>query len=181
MDDSFGVKAGNPIPGEVMHEYFKQYAQRADILRRIDFETEVLEVSRLESTKGWTVKVRRQSGEQEMQTKKLIVATGVTNDPHRPQIEGADSFGGPIIHSAECGTKSGPILKDPEIETVAVLGSGKSAWDSVYLAAMAGKKVEWNIRKSGRGSAYVFPPHAHIGPFKARREVSLVYRNVSLY
>ena len=42
MDDSFGVKAGNPIPGEVMHEYFKQYAQRADVLRRIDFETEVL-------------------------------------------------------------------------------------------------------------------------------------------
>ena len=181
MDDSFGVEAGNPIPGEVMHEYFKQYAQRADILRRIDFETEVLEVSRLESTEGWMVKVRRPSGEQEMQTKKLIVATGVTNDPHRPRIEGADSFGGSIIHSAECGTKSGPIVKDPEIEIVAVLGSGKSAWDSVYLAAMAGKKVEWIIRKSGRGSAYVFPPHARIGPFKARREVSLVHQKFSLY
>ena len=98
--------------------------------------------------------------------------------PHRPHIEGADNFGGPIIHSAECGTKSGPIVKDSNIETVAVLGSGKSAWDGVYLAAMAGKKVEWIIRKSGRGSAYVFPPHAHIGPFKARREVSLVHGNV---
>ena len=173
MDDSFGVKTGTPVPGEVMHEYFKQYAQRKDILRRIDFDTQVLEVSRLGSTEGWTVKVRRPSGEQEMQTKKLIVATGVTNDPHKPYIEGADQFQAPIIHSADCGIKSGPIVKDPGIETVAVLGGGKSAWDAVYLAAMAGKKVEWIIRKSGRGSAYVFPPDAHVGPFIARREVSL--------
>jgi cation diffusion facilitator CzcD-associated flavoprotein CzcO len=155
-----------------MHEFFKQYAQKWDILRRVDFETEVLEITRLgDNREGWNVKVQKSSGEQVLQTKKLIIATGVTNRPHKPQINGAEDFDCPIIHSAELGKKARIIVDDPDIKTVGVLGGGKSAYDAVYLAAMAGKEVEWIMRKSGKGPAWVFPGHVQLGPIRASRAV----------
>ena len=171
LDDRFGIPQGQHITGEAMHEYLKAYAKQFDVFRRIDFETEVLEVSRLESTQGWNVKARTPVGEQHMQTKKLIIATGVTNRPHKPLISGAEEFDGPILHSAELGKQAGVIVKDPQIETVAVLAGGKSAYDAVYLAAMAGKHVEWIMRKSGKGPSWVFPSHIVLGPIRIWREV----------
>jgi cation diffusion facilitator CzcD-associated flavoprotein CzcO len=169
MHDGFGVPAGSHIPGEVMHEYFKQYAQKWDILRRIDFETFVSEISRLEGPEGWNVKVQKGDVAHDLQTKKLIIATGITHTPHRPSIAGAKYFEAPIIHSAELGQRSGIITKDPQIKTVAVLGGAKSAYDVVYLSALAGKQVEWIVRKSGKGPCWVFPALAT--PLKAHREV----------
>jgi len=163
-----------------MHEFFKAYAQQFDVLRRIDFETEVLEITRLEETQGWNVRVQTPSGEETMQTKKLIIATGVTNRPHKPPIDGAEHFDGPIIHSAELGKQSGTIVKDPQISTVTVLGGGKSAYDAVYLAAMAGKDVAWIVRKSGKGPSWVFPSHVQIGPIRAWREVCSFSPSMSL-
>lgn len=154
-----------------MHEFFKAYAKQFDVSRRIDFETEVLEISRLEGAQAWNVKVRTPAGEQHMQTKKLIIATGVTNRPHKPPIDGAGEFDGPILHSAELGKQAGIIVKDPQVKTVAVLGGGKSAYDAVYLAAMAGKDVEWIMRKSGKGPSWVFPSHIVLGPIRIWREV----------
>ena len=181
MDDSFGVPWGQPIPGEVMHEYLVRYAQKWDILRRIDLDTIVSEISRLEDREGWDVKVTKGGDAQELQTKKLIIATGVTHKPHRPHIEGAHSFEAPIIHSADMGRLSGPIIKDPDVKTVAVLGGAKSAYDAVYLAAMSGKQVEWIVRKSGKGPCWVFPAYTQLGPFKAWREKLPVRRLVSCF
>ena len=181
MHDGFGVPHGKQIPGEVMHEYLKQYAQKWDILRRIEFETFVKEITRLEEREGWSVRVRKGDMEQEMQTKKLIIATGITHRPHKPHIEGAENFEVPIIHSAEMGKLSGPIMKDPNVKTVAVLGGAKSAYDAVYLAATSGKEVEWIIRKSGRGGCWIFPSFAQLGPFKAWREKIPVRRFVSCF
>ena len=156
-----------------MHSFLKAYAQTFNILERIEYQTQVLEITRLEEEQGWNVRVQTTSGEQTMQTRKLIIATGVTNRPHMPSIEGAESFEAPIIHSAHLGKQSGPLIKDPQVRTVAVLGGGKSAYDAVYLAAMAGKEVEWIIRKSGKGPAWVFPSHVQLGPIRAWREVCL--------
>ena len=174
LDDRFGIQNGQHITGEAMHEFFKAYAGQFDILRRIDFELQVLEITRLEETEGWKVRVQTPDGEQNMQTEKLIIATGVTNRPHKPPIEGSDAFDGPIVHSAELGKQSGIIVKDPQIQTVAVLGGGKSSYDAVYLAAMAGKEVEWIMRKSGKGPSWVFPSHVQLGPIRAWREVSIL-------
>ena len=164
-----------------MHQFFKQYAQRFDVLRRIDFETRVLEVTRLEYQQGWNLKVQKPSGQEELQTRKLIIATGVTNQPHRPHIEGAENFDGPIVHSAELGKQSGSIVKDPEIKTVVVLGGGKSAYDAVFLAAMAGKEVEWIVRKTGKGPSWVFPSHVQLGPIRAWREKLPLRRILSCF
>lgn len=172
MDDSFGIRQGEHISADIMHRYYKHYAQKWDILRRIDFDTQVLDISRLDDKGGWNVKVLRPSGEQDMRTKKLIIATGVTNAPHIPTIAGSDQFDCPIVHTAELGKKSGLIVKAQAINSVTVVGGGKSAYDAVYLAASAGREVEWIVRKSGKGPAWVFPSHVQLGPIRAWREVS---------
>ena len=163
-----------------MHEFFKAYAKQFDVLRRIDFETEVLEITRLDSSRGWNVRVQTPTGEHRMETKRLIIATGVTNRPHKPPFDGAEEFGGPILHSAELGKQSETITKDPNISSVAVLGGGKSAYDAVYLSATAGKNVEWVMRKSGKGPSWVFPSHLVLGPLRVWREVCYSYQSRDL-
>jgi len=173
MHHGFGIKPGQHVSGEAMHNYLQAYAQRSNILPRIDFETRVLAISRLDDRAGWNLRVRQGADERDLQTRKLIIATGVTNAPNRPSIEGASDFEAPILHSAELGLKSGLLTKDlSEKKTVAVLGGGKSAYDAVYLAACTGHQVEWIIRKSGKGPVWVPPRHTNIGPFKVLREVS---------
>ena len=162
-----------------MHEFFNAYAKQFDILRRVDFETEVLEISRLEGTQGWNVRARGPVGEQHIQTKKLIIAAGVTNRPHKPPINGAEEFDGLILHSTELGKRAGIIVKDPQVKNVAVLGGGKSAYDAVYLAATAGKDVEWIMRKSGKGPSWVFPSHLVLGPMRIWREVGCFFPSMS--
>lgn len=171
MDDQFGGSKGQPITGEAMHKYLDAYARKWDLLKRIDFQVEVLEISQLNDAQGWKVKVNSSQQEQVFETRKLIVATGITNRPHRPTIEGSGSFTGLIIHSADLGMKSHLIVDDPSVKRVAVLGGGKSSYDAVYLAASRGKEVEWIIRKSGKGPAWVFPSHTFLGPFRVWREV----------
>lgn len=179
MDKSFGVRPGEHVSGEAMHDYLVAYAQKWDIMRRIKFNTKVSTIERDDSGTGWKLTVQRsdsdamESGESALVTKKLIVATGVTNEPHRPRLPGQETFGGQVLHSADLGEEKA-WRHDPNVKTVAVLGGGKSAYDAVYLAVTAGKEVEWIIRKSGKGPTWIFPARAALGPFKALREVSFI-------
>lgn len=171
MDD-FHVAAGAHIPGEVMHEYLTQYARKWDVLRRIDFETTVEEVARLPDSLGWAIRVSKPDGTRlDLQTKQLIVASGITNRPHRPLLPtGSDTvFAAPILHSAELGKRS-VLVTSESVSTLAVLGGAKSAYDAVYLAAREGKHVHWIIRASGKGPVWVFPPYTQLGPIQAWRE-----------
>ncbi|RMZ87300.1 hypothetical protein DV736_g5479, partial [Chaetothyriales sp. CBS 134916] len=180
MHDGFGVPDGKQVPAEVMHEYLKQYAQKWDILRRIEFETFVDEITRLDGRVGWNVRVKSANGQsQDWQTRKLVVATGVSHRPHRPQLPDADKFEAPIIHSAEMGKLAGPILSDPDVKVVALLGGAKSAYDAAHMAATAGKQVEWIVRKSGKGPCWVFPPFETVGPFKIWKEMLPVRRIIT--
>lgn len=177
MHDGFGIAAGQHVSGEVMHTYIKAYAEHFNLLRLIDFESPVAEVSKLEGLEGWNTKL--QSGGN-LQSRKLIVATGATNVPHRPQLTGAEDFGGPIMHSAEIGMQGSALTDNPSVNTVAVIGGGKSAYDAVHLAGKEGKKVEWIIRKSGKGPEWVFPAHT-MGPLRAIREKLPARRFVSFF
>lgn len=179
MSENYGIRPGQHVTGEVMHDYLVAYAQKWDLVRRITFSTVASTIEKQESG-YWKIMTRThgQSDLEEHPTKsvllasKLIVATGVTNEPHRPSIAGADGFHGPVLHSAYLGRAQSSIL-DPKVRTVAVVGGGKSAYDAVYLAARAGKQVEWIIRRSGNGPSWVFPAKAQLGPFKALREVRM--------
>jgi len=180
MHDGFGIKEGNHVTGEVMHEYLKAYAERSDLLKLIDFETDVIDISRLEGSQGWNLRVHADV-ERSVQTKKLVIATGVTNHPHRPHFEGAENFGGDILHSAELGAKGASLTTDPSVRAIAILGGGKSAYDAVYFAAAAGRQVEWIMRKSGKGPEWVFPTRTNVGPFSVVRETLPARRIVSLF
>lgn len=194
MHDGFGVLDGHHPTGEAMHEYYEAYAERSDLLARIDFQVEVTEVSRLEDGQGWRVKMQSNDARSpssspspspstsEVQTQKLIIATGVTNHPHRPTLSGSSTFAAPIIHSGELGAKGASmLLDDASIKTVAVLGGGKSAYDAVHLAGRAGHQVEWIIRRSGKGPEWVFPSHTTMGPFSVPREWLSTRRIVSFF
>jgi cation diffusion facilitator CzcD-associated flavoprotein CzcO len=180
MDDVFGIPPGKHPTGEAVHRYIRAYSERSDILKLVDFETKVLEIEQIGPQKGWNLKVSNGSLA-EVQTKKLIIATGATNVPHRPKIQNIEAFNGPIIHSGELGKKSTSLTEDASVQTIAVLGGGKSAYDAVYLAATAGRNIEWIIRKSGKGPEWIFPSHTYLGPFKALREKLPSRRIVSVF
>jgi cation diffusion facilitator CzcD-associated flavoprotein CzcO len=177
MHDGFGVPAGQHVSGEAMHRYISAYAEQFDLLRLIDFESHVTEISKLQGVHGWNVKLRAGT---DIQTRKLVIATGVTNVPNRPQLNGTEEFGGPIMHSGELGMQGKALTDDSKVETIAVLGGGKSAYDAVHLAGKAGKNVEWIIRKSGKGPEWIFPAHT-MGPLQAVREKLPARRIVSFF
>jgi cation diffusion facilitator CzcD-associated flavoprotein CzcO len=115
-----------------------------------------------------------------LHTKKLIIATGIASQPHVPQFLGSHHFDAPIIHSSRFGRQQGRILNE-KIKAIAVLGGGKSAYDAVHLAASQGVKVEWIIRRSGKGPTWIMPPYTNIGPFKVWRETFLTRRILGLF
>jgi len=170
MHEGFGITMDQHVTGQAMHNYVEAYAQKHDLINRIQFGTKVKEASQLPESAGWRLVVSTPD-ESVIDTLKLIVATGVTNEPHRPFITGSEHFEAPIFHSCEMGRCHTQITQDASAHTVAVLGGGKSAYDAVYLAATHGRSVEWIMRKSGKGPAWVFPAHTHLGPVKVRREV----------
>ncbi|KAK3343395.1 cofactor FMO1 FAD enzyme [Lasiosphaeria hispida] len=176
----FGVQPGQHVTGEVMHAYLSAYAEHFKILHRIRFNTQVVEVRRRDASEevpcGWDVEV---GGGEMLQCERLVVATGVLNAPHLPHIDGEKDFSGPFIHSSELGRQAESLMSSPDIQTVAVIGGCKSAYDAVYLAASTGHKVEWIIRQSGRGPTWVFPTHTFLGPFEAWREKLVTRRIVS--
>ena len=181
MTDDFGVQAGEHVPGEVVHEYLEAYAKKWDLPKRIGLRTTITTIEKLEGDQRGCWRLKAQSPmsttdggvvDSTIISRKLIVSTGVTNNPHHPSIAGSQNFDAPIIHSADLGKEHSPLFKDPGVKTVTVLGGGKSAYDAVYTAVCEGRKVLWLMRQSGRGPAWVFPPYANIGPFKARRDVS---------
>lgn len=94
-----------------------------------------------------------------------MVATGLTNRPAPIDILGSESFKAPIINFASLGAEIPTLLNDPSIKQVTVIGTGKAAYDSVYLLATSGKRVTWIVRKSGHGATYMSPPYVWIGPF----------------
>jgi cation diffusion facilitator CzcD-associated flavoprotein CzcO len=185
MDARFGIAPGEHVTGEAMHAYYSAYAEHFDISRRVRLRTRVVDVRRRETGGGWAVRVvpaGKSGAESEpttLECAKLVVATGVLSVPHMPTLEGVDTFGAPYIHAVDMGPRADELVHDPDIKTVAVLGGSKSAYDAVYLAATTGHKVEWLIRKSGRGPAWVFPTHTFLGPFKAWREKLVMRRFVS--
>ncbi|KAM7211547.1 hypothetical protein V8F06_013070 [Rhypophila decipiens] len=175
--ERFGIAPGQHVTGEAMHEYLSAYAEHFNLTSRIRFRTKVIEVQQRasddqDSLDGWDVKVEDAGTGActTMSCKRLIIATGVLSVPSIPDLPGADEFDAPLLHSSDLGLEDAAIMKSPDIKTIAVIGGCKSAYDTVYLAATTGHKVEWIIRKSGRGPTWVFPTHTYLGPILAWRE-----------
>lgn len=83
---TFGVKAGEHIPGTVLHKYLTAYAKEFGVYARTQLNTRVESAEENLQTGNWTLKTRNNlTGEEaSLHAKKLIVATGLTSEPHVP-------------------------------------------------------------------------------------------------
>ncbi|TAQ90274.1 hypothetical protein B7494_g1449 [Chlorociboria aeruginascens] len=164
----YGVKPGQHIPGPVLHRYLSDYAQKFDIFRRIQFNTNV-ESAEHQDGGGWIIAVCRTDTHklerQKLFARKLIIATGMTSDPIHPMFRGVDEFGAPLFHFKHMPQHINDLAST---QRVSVFSGGKAAWDAVYLNASNGRKVDWVIRESGHGPAWMVSPY--VTPFKKRVE-----------
>lgn len=184
MDDALGVRKEEHIPGDVIYEYFRRYAQKHDLTRRIEFGQKVSVAEKMQL--GWRLEL--QTAWPRCQTvgpppalrkitcSKLIIATGLTSASVPINIRGSEKFTAPIINFGDFAREAPRIYEDSSTENVVVLGGGKAAYDIVYLMASHGKRVTWVIRASGHGPTYMAPAHLNIGPFRCWLEKLITTR-----
>ncbi len=163
MDEAmFGVKPGEHIPGPVVHDYLRTYAEKFDIMRRIRFESKVETVERRQGGGGWILTVQEggnnsEDARSQLLAEKLVIATGLTSEPFLPDFVGSESFDTPLFHCRDF-LEHGDRLFRSAIN-VTVFGGTKSAWDAAYAFASRGIQVDWIIRESGHGPVWMAPPY----------------------
>ena len=157
---------------QYLENYSTIHSHNGQTLRdRIKFGIEVNSVEKDDNTWAVSTKSVDTGALKVLYTSKLIVASGLTSEPHMPPLPGKEKFNGPIIHQEAFGSSS--ILKSPDIETVCVLGGGKSSADMIYAAVTAGKKVIWLLKASDTtGPGFLFSPKGK-GPYKNAFEVGM--------
>ncbi|KAL4963947.1 flavin-binding monooxygenase-like protein [Aspergillus stella-maris] len=159
MDESFGVKENEHIPGHIIQLYLERYANHFGIMDSIRLNSKVTLVEHNDNT-TWTITYTDTATEKEIKihTRKLILATGITSQPYLPPIEGQESFNRPLFHTVDMPKYHESTITQPT-HRIAVLGGTKSAWDAVYAAASSGAKVEMIIRDNGHGPCWMAPPY----------------------
>lgn len=161
MDEAtFGVKPGEHIPGQVVHDYLRKYAEKFDVYRRIRFQTKVETAERTQG--GWILKMQQNGNKTQLLARKLVVATGLTSEPFIPDIAGSESFDAPLFHCRDLKDQADTLFKSAT--SVAIFGGTKSAWDAAYAFASQGITVDWIIRESGHGPIWMAP--AYVTPLK---------------
>ena len=184
MTENFGVKRDEHIPGKVVFEYFKQYAEKYDLTRRIWSMSKIRSAEKIET--GWRLTVIHGNLPASNQSKivtcsKLVVATGLTSDPAPINIRGQENFEAPVINFAHFRREAPHLLAEPSVQHVAVYGGSKAAYDAVYMLASNGKRVSWIIRASGHGPTYMAPGHVYLGPFRCWLEKLTTVRFLTLF
>jgi 4-hydroxyacetophenone monooxygenase len=122
---SFAQKHDWPFyfsPRNVLHDYFRQCAERFGLMPHISFGTEVMSCTWDEPSARWTLLVRTEHGESTIEANALVSAVGQLNRPKLPDIAGLTDFTGESFHSAEW--RHDISLAD---KRVAVIGTGASA------------------------------------------------------
>ena len=93
MTEKYGVEANKHIPGAIVGQYLEDYARHFGIMDNIQFHTKV---NTIEETNGnWTLTVEtpdEKFSEYQILTEKLVMATGLTNEPFIPTYEGEEKF-----------------------------------------------------------------------------------------
>jgi len=174
--ETYGVKPGEFMSGEVMHKYLSNYAAKFGIADKIRYQSKVLTAEHQDGPDGgWTLTVQSGSSTSTITARKLIMATGLTSEPFLPHFKGQEEFGAPLFHSKDF-LRHADTLNSSKVVTV--FGTTKSAWDAVYAYGAKGIKVHWIIRgrshiicrsneirsdlvpaESGHGPAWMAPPY----------------------
>jgi cation diffusion facilitator CzcD-associated flavoprotein CzcO len=156
-------------PGqEDVFRYMNKYADRFGLRKNITFDTEVESTTRSDS--AWDVRFR--SGEIR-RYRGLILASGVTWDPHYPELPGV--FSGKTLHSID--------YKIPEVfagQNVLVIGGGNSGCD---IATDLGRHARNTFLSFRRGyhfiPRYIFGiPSDQFGEFSIKLGTPMFVRQV---
>jgi cation diffusion facilitator CzcD-associated flavoprotein CzcO len=163
-ESRYGLKPDQFIPGTIMNQYMMDYADHFGLTERTRLKSRAHHVERLnEGT--WRITSNEQGTDHTFHTYKLVFATGLTNRPFIPFINGQNDFNGPIVHASDSWIYRG-VPKGTK--DVVVLNVSKSGCDAAYALAMQGVKVHWIIREAGHGPCWMSA--GRVTPLKQRIE-----------
>ncbi|KAK6352253.1 hypothetical protein TWF730_009084 [Orbilia blumenaviensis] len=155
----FDVQPGKHIDAPVVQKYLQRNAERFGLISRISFGVKVISAKPTLNS-GWLLEIKGPDGFQSISCSKLIMATGITSIPRYSDISGRREFTGPIVGYRDlANAESSAFIKDAKSKTITVVGGSKSAHDSVYWNAKAGKKVNWVVQRKGSGVFWMTSPH----------------------
>ncbi|KAG4427894.1 hypothetical protein IFR05_016625 [Cadophora sp. M221] len=188
MDVQLGLDKWADLPAAKVHEYLDKYVDKFNLRSRCKLNTKCTRIGRGDSSVNpriWTVdfetkNAARGTMKSSIQCDKLIIATGIDSTPNLPSDIDWSTFEGPVIHSKDIGTRHVQLTSN-EIKRVTVVGGNKSAVDAVNLCAMAGKEVDWVIRKEGYGPGALLEARTlciHAGAFKNMRASAVMLPNI---
>ena len=117
--------------------YFENCADKFGIRDSLVLQTEVVRMTFDTATAMWNVEVKTSDGAKKTLTANVLIsAVGQLSRPNMPDIEGLDTFEGPLFHSARW--RHDVDLKD---KRVAVIGVGCSAVQLLPKTAEIAEKV----------------------------------------
>lgn len=112
-----------PEQSEIL-EYFHFVADRLDLWKDVELETEVTSVRFDEEAGVWTVSTVDGT---ERSTRHVVLAVGPLSEPYVPEFDGLDEYAGDLYHTAKWP-------KEPvsfEDESVGVVGTGSSGVQAI--------------------------------------------------
>lgn len=122
---------------EKIHGYLHQFAADNGLLEHMVFGTEVTATRWDEETGTWTLETKTAAGVGETIESNIVVsAVGQLNRPSIPNLQGLDSFNGPVVHSAQWDHGI-----DFTGKRVVVIGTGASALQFAPAVAKVAEQV----------------------------------------
>lgn len=118
----YGLKAGQHIPGDIVHRYLCDFAEHYNLSSTLRFETRV-DAAIVQRDETWLIKYSGKSSGQ-LVTSKLVIATGLTSEPYIPKLSGRDTFRGHVFHSKDLKMCAPDLASSSK---VVVIGGNKSA------------------------------------------------------
>ncbi|MCU1374219.1 MAG: NAD(P)/FAD-dependent oxidoreductase, partial [Actinomycetia bacterium] len=118
-------------PAAEIHDYLERVASDFDIKRQIEFDTQVTAATYDEVRQVWLVSCVDADGVERVEEGNVVVsAVGALNRPRPCDIEGHETFTGPLFHSARW-----PQDLDITGKRMAVIGTGASSMQIVPATA----------------------------------------------
>ena len=118
-------------------DYANHVADRFAIRDRFQFDTTVTAANFDDASQRWLVEVQSAQGQQTIDTKYLIMATGCLSAANMPNFEGIDKFRGDIHHTGAWPQNG----VDFSGKRVGIVGTGSSGIQSIPLIAKQAKHL----------------------------------------
>ncbi|KAK2770186.1 hypothetical protein FQN53_005696 [Emmonsiellopsis sp. PD_33] len=134
-------------------QYFKGFCEKHDLQKYVKLEHKVLSARWLEERGQYEVIVEHAGKTFKDYAHVLINGSGMLNKWRWPDIDGLNSFKGPLVHSANWDDSI-----ELEGKRVAVLGTGSSAIQIIPQAQKIASHLKCFMSTTRRGNTWIAPP-----------------------